>query len=250
MRFYVLWDLSSSLYSRQKNGDIMDIVSGKEKKMNKISRKITALITSVLTVCTLTISTLYASAAEARLGDATGDGKVDLFDVVAVCRHLIKKPALIGTNLTQADYNMDGKTNLFDAISIARFIIAKKNIDKTITLVNKVRTQKNLSSFIVDHSLTDAAMKRASELPKRFSGDYRPDNSSYQTVFAEYGISYEECATCVAAAVPTPEVLLSEMIKRNDISKKILGDRYEKIGVGYWVSSDDYKYYWTILLIK
>ncbi len=55
----------------------------------------------------------------ANPGDANGDGKVNIFDVIWIQRYLARDPEV---TLSQADANGDEKVNIFDVIWIQRFL--------------------------------------------------------------------------------------------------------------------------------
>ncbi len=217
--------------------------------MKMTLKKTLALLSSVLTAGTLVLSSLPASAAELRNGDANGDGKVNIYDAIEISKHVMKKTQLTGTNLKQADYNKDGNVNIYDAVFISRLILCEKNINEVVGLINLKRITSGKQALVIDQNIVDASMKRASELPKKFSGDYRPDKSRFETIFAEYDVEYQVCANCVAAVPATPKELFDEMMKRSDIKERLLNSDYTKIGVGYCGCNDQYKNYWAILLV-
>lgn len=216
--------------------------------MKKLLKKSLAAFSAVVTSGILAVSGTFASADELRNGDTNADGVVNLYDAINISRYVMDNSTLSGDNLTQADYNKDSRVNIYDAVFIARYILAEGNLNEVVSLVNTTRMLNNRMGLKFDQSLTDAAMKRAAELPVKFSGDYRPDGSKFETVLAEYGVSYEVCATCVAAVPETPRDLLNAFMDKSDIKTRLLSDQYTKIGVGYCGMDDDYKHYWAILL--
>ncbi|MED9970662.1 MAG: dockerin type I repeat-containing protein [Ruminococcus sp.] len=58
----------------------------------------------------------------AKLGDANGDGSVNINDVTAIQRHLATIIALDGIRLYAADTNRDGKVDISDATNLQEFI--------------------------------------------------------------------------------------------------------------------------------
>lgn len=52
-------------------------------------------------------------------GDSDGDGGVDLDDVRAICRHLVKKKELTGVLLKAANVDGDDGIGLDDALTVA-----------------------------------------------------------------------------------------------------------------------------------
>lgn len=61
-------------------------------------------------------------------GDANGDGKVSISDLIAVNRHILAKSSLRGVKFTAGDANKDGKISISDLILINNQILGKKTI--------------------------------------------------------------------------------------------------------------------------
>lgn len=217
--------------------------------MKLFYRKALAAFLAVFSSGLIGLSAPTVSSASYRVGDTNSDGNIDMRDVINICKHSMKSPELTGENLETADYNKDGKVNITDALFLSRLIINAKNLEKVVTLINIKRIQSGLEKLTYDQLLTDAAMKRASELPRNFSGDYRPDNTRFETVLTEYGIQYQECSNCIAAVPVTPEELYSAMVSNEGVLNRILSTKHKKIGVGYFTANDKYKHYWAILLV-
>lgn len=218
--------------------------------MKKIFKKTFAVFASVLTAGALASSAYTSSAAQLRNGDTNGDGIVNIYDAINISKHVLKKPELTGTDLEQADYNKDGAVNVYDAIFVSRLILCEGNLNEVAALINKERLSKGVTALTIDQTLIDAAMKRASELPrmKKITSDYRPDNSGFETILTEYGIEYSVCANCVAAVPATPKELYNEMMKKESVVAKLMDEQYTKIGVGYCLNNDSYKHYWAVML--
>lgn len=64
---------------------------------------------------------------DALYGDANGDGKRNLSDVILIARHVIGMESILSKNLDLADVNGDGKITTSDAIRLARFLIGAEN---------------------------------------------------------------------------------------------------------------------------
>ena len=56
-------------------------------------------------------------------GDVNGDGRVNMFDYVAVKSHVLGKSLLSGDKLDRADVNGDGKVNMFDYIALKNMVV-------------------------------------------------------------------------------------------------------------------------------
>ncbi|MBE6708811.1 MAG: hypothetical protein E7578_06175 [Ruminococcaceae bacterium] len=54
------------------------------------------------------------------IGDANGDGKINLYDIAFIMKHIAKWN--IAVNIGAADVNRDGKINLFDASHMLKYI--------------------------------------------------------------------------------------------------------------------------------
>lgn len=56
-------------------------------------------------------------------GDATMDGKVDLYDAIAIAGYMINPSSLTDEQISIADFNNNGITDLYDAIAIAKTLM-------------------------------------------------------------------------------------------------------------------------------
>lgn len=79
---------------------------------------VTATLDGVTYECLVTVTE-----AEPIKGDANMDGTVDLYDVIAIAKHIMEVEILSDVELTEADYNGDGKADLHDAIEIAKALL-------------------------------------------------------------------------------------------------------------------------------
>lgn len=217
--------------------------------MKHFLKKSIAVFSSALIYGLLITSQFSVSAANFRNGDATDDGIVDIYDAIAICKHILNKPALTGSNLKYADYNKDGNVDIYDAIGISRLILCESKLNEVASLINMKRLMENKPELEIDYNITDAAMKRAAELPQKWSGSKRPDGSGFQTIFNEFGIDYEYCANSIAAVPATPKDLFQAMMDNNEVKSNILDSKYKKVGIGYYKSNDIYKHYWAILFV-
>ena len=56
-------------------------------------------------------------------GDVNGDGKVNMFDYLAVKSHCLGKTALTDEQLLRADLSGDGKINMFDYVALKNLVV-------------------------------------------------------------------------------------------------------------------------------
>lgn len=75
---------------------------------------------------TFVIKALAVNNGDFILGDANGDGKVDINDATAIQRHLAMVQQITGKSLREADYNHSNKIDIDDATSVQRFIAGIK----------------------------------------------------------------------------------------------------------------------------
>ena len=62
------------------------------------------------------------AAGDVELGDATLDGKINLYDAIEIAKYMMGE-ALTDEQLTYADITQDGKVNLYDAIAVCNIIM-------------------------------------------------------------------------------------------------------------------------------
>lgn len=73
-----------------------------------------------------TIKVTYKDASGILLGDANGDGEVNITDVTVVVNYVLTKEASL-INLTNADANQDGDVNITDVTNIVNIILSTGN---------------------------------------------------------------------------------------------------------------------------
>ena len=56
-------------------------------------------------------------------GDVNGDGKVNMFDYVALKSHCLNKTLLDADKQTRADLTGDGKINMFDYVALKKLVV-------------------------------------------------------------------------------------------------------------------------------
>lgn len=69
-----------------------------------------------------TYTASYTGTPRATLGDANGDGKVNVRDVTAIQRHASESELLTGDKLTAADVDGNGVVDIKDATAIQRYL--------------------------------------------------------------------------------------------------------------------------------
>ncbi|MGN0606507.1 MAG: glycosyl hydrolase [Oscillospiraceae bacterium] len=57
------------------------------------------------------------------LGDANGDGEIDVRDVTIMCQHIVKMTTLEGTQFANADIETDGEVDVKDLSQLKKFLI-------------------------------------------------------------------------------------------------------------------------------
>lgn len=66
----------------------------------------------------------YVTQQVGKVGDVTGDGVVNLYDIIAICKHIMGMQTLTIEQQAVADYTGDGKIDLYDAIAMAKFLMS------------------------------------------------------------------------------------------------------------------------------
>ena len=74
----------------------------------------------LVTVVLLSIVLFFLPSVHAIQGDVNGDGKVDIFDAIALGHSLGTVPGSPNYN-PSADLNSDGKIDIFDALVLASY---------------------------------------------------------------------------------------------------------------------------------
>lgn len=109
---------------------------------------------------------------------------------------------------------------------------------QTLTLINKERTKRGLSSLTMDKDMLDAAMQRAAEISIAFSHD-RPDGSSFFDDFEWEFIAAENIAFGQTSAANVTAAWMNSEGHRNSI----LTSDFKSTGIGCAYINGTY--YWT-----
>ena len=70
----------------------------------------------------------YAKYTVIVTGDISGDGKINITDLISIKSHILKKSKLTGYKAMGGDVNGDGKINITDFIKIKGYILKKNSI--------------------------------------------------------------------------------------------------------------------------
>ncbi len=97
--------------------------SGSYKNLKDTDVKNTYRVTKINGEVTVTITTEQAEpTVEYLIGDADGNGKVNVNDITAIQRHLAQVETLTGTCLANADANCDGEVDINDATLLQMYL--------------------------------------------------------------------------------------------------------------------------------
>ncbi len=100
-------------------GEVYDISFTVEKMGNSDTEQCSTVVKNGTVTITDGISTTFLK------GDVNKSGKVDLYDIIEICKSLMGMKTLTAEEKTLADFNGDGSVNLYDAIEIAKKIMSK-----------------------------------------------------------------------------------------------------------------------------
>ena len=64
------------------------------------------------------------------IGDADGNGKVNVNDAVAILKHIVGNSILTGNNLLAADADANGSVNVNDAVAVLKYIVGNGTLGK------------------------------------------------------------------------------------------------------------------------
>ena len=195
-------------------------------------------------------------------GDVTGDGSINVSDVVKLSAQVKGVKWLNADEKARADVNGDGLINVSDVVMLAAHVKGGENdkpeppkTDEQLTrelavLVNKERRQRGLSPYVYSPELTQAAMRRASEIAKVYD-HFRPDGSAWYTVLPEFGITPppingEYAAENICYGFNTPEEAFGTFMDSDAHRASMLDPDKTYIGIGV-ARDNEGGYYWVQL---
>lgn len=233
-----------------------------------MSRKIKALVVTVIAVALLWASVLPNSAYEITryYGDINNDGYVTTEDArtaLLVAADIYERK-LYGLDYEAADIDHDGDISTQDAREILRVAAGQvrgtlmegyefsENPEEFADRVNEYRFDKNHNSikFNLSPELCDAARKAAEEYAlKTGSAFIREDGTYYYKLLDEMGIEYTCADKIVIHSGFGYEQAVQQILADNQAEKSLVSDNFRNIGVGAF-SSDGRTFYWCVFLTK
>lgn len=100
-------------------------VSTTEETTNATTTE-TVLVTTTKATETVPVTTAPVTTTEPEVpGDISGNGKIDLYDAIEICKSIMGMRTFTDEEKAIADYNSDGVVDLYDAIGIAKELLPK-----------------------------------------------------------------------------------------------------------------------------
>ena len=87
-----------------------------------------AIVGTGMTVCLMDGGNITKKYTVVITGDTSGDGKINITDMIAVKAHVLKKSTLSGAYSKAGDVNGDSKINITDFIKIKASLLGKDSI--------------------------------------------------------------------------------------------------------------------------
>ena len=209
------------------------------------------LLTSMIPVFaeeTITEEDINTDTRPILLGDANGDGIVNICDATTVQRYVACMETANRVNVNLADVNRDFVISVGDATSISRYLcgFSMKDLpfaigeplgeykdefaEKVVELVNTEREKAGLNPLVLDEDLVAGAELRVLEInwPNHFSHT-RPDDSNCFTVFE--GKSFYSLGENIARGYTSPEKVMEGWMNSKGHKENILREKFTKIGI-------------------
>ncbi len=119
--------------------------------------------------------------------------------------------------------------------------------DSVIRLVNEARVRAGVHPLEKREDVAALAQIRAEEISSRFS-HIRPNGQFYETIFTEYGISYNLINENIAAGFTTPESTVEAWLESSGHKRYMLSPLYNATGTGVYEKNG--QLYWVQLFIR
>jgi len=117
---------------------------------------------------------------------------------------------------------------------------------QVLELVNAERAKHGLSALSWDNSLADVARAHSRDMAARgFFSHNNPDGKTPFDRIKAAGISDGSAGENIAAGQKNPEEVVDAWMNSAGHRANILNASFKKLGVGYVVSNQGYKTYWT-----
>lgn len=233
-----------------------------------MSRKIKALVVTVIAVALLWASVLPNSAYEITryYGDINNDGYVTTEDarIALLVASGIYETKLYGLDFEAADVDNDSAISTQDALKILRVAAGQdfgvlmegyefsENPEEFANLINQYRFDENHDAvkYNLSPELCSAARIAAEEYAlKTGSAFVREDGTYYYKLLDELGIQYTCADKIVIHSGFGYEQAVKQIIADSQAEKSLISDNFRNIGVGAF-SSDGRTFYWCVFLTK
>lgn len=109
--------------------------------------------------------------------------------------------------------------------------------------INSERKHYDLEPFEIEPELYHAAMTRAEETHRK-RAHTRLNGKSFQTVFDEYRISYDQGYEIIYCNAKIPHTVSKKLFQNRDITNVLLSENYTRLGIGYYEGT------WVLLLLN
>lgn len=117
-------------------------------------------------------------------------------------------------------------------------------------MVNKERAKAGLRALVLDEKLSDIARLKSGDMRvHNYCGHESPIYGSPFDMLANFGVVYQRAGENVAMGYRTPEEVMAGWMDSPGHRRNILGDDYEKIGVGVVINTYG-SAYWTQLFVS